>query len=154
GRTFELIVEMKVDAAVHVCGTLDGRTLYQPDAYAYSWSQNYDASGEAIVRRVGTLTRDSVGVELLPELVHMRATHLHWTEVREDLSVLRDGGEIETEVRTVAGEVLDAIDDFVLATAVPGIEEKLKFLPPELTWGYRLLGLLGPSLAEELPGGT
>ena len=48
----------------------------------------------------------------------------------------------------------EAIENFVLATAVPGIEAKLEILPPELTWGYHVLGLLAPSLAEALPGGT
>ena len=154
GRAFELIVEMKVDAGVHASGELDGRTLYQPDAYAYSWIHNYDGSEEAIVRRVGTLTREGVGVELLPELAAWRAADVRWSEVRDDLNGLLDRGEIEHDARTVAREALQAIDDFVLATAVPGIELKLKLLPPELTWGYKVLALLGPSLAEALPGGT
>jgi hypothetical protein len=154
GRAFELIVEMKVDVGVHPCGELDGRPLYQPDAYAYSWIHNYDASTEAIVRRVGTLTREGVGADLLPELAGWRAKEVRWKEVRDDLSGILARGEIEDDVRTVAGEVLEAINNFVLATAVPGIEAKLKLLPPEVSWGYRVLALLGPALAEALPGGT
>ena len=154
GRAFELIVEMKVDAGVHVSGELDGRTLYQPDAYAYSWIHNYDGSNEAIVRRVGTLTRAGVGVELRPELEACRAADVRWSDVRDDLKSLLDRGGIEAEVRAVAREALEAIDDFVLATAVPGIELKLESLPSELTWGYKVLVLLGPSLAGALPGGT
>ncbi|MGH3065830.1 MAG: hypothetical protein ACRDOF_05945 [Gaiellaceae bacterium] len=153
-RVIELIVEMKVDAGVHASGELDGRTLYQPDAYAHSWATNYDASKEARVRRVGTLTRDGVGVELWPDLAAWRAAEVRWIDVRDDLRELLDGGGIEEAVRTVAQEALEAIDDFVLATAVPGIEAKLASLPSELTWGYRVLTLLGPSLAEALPGGT
>jgi hypothetical protein len=153
-RAFELIVEMKVDAGVHASGDLDGRTLYQPDAYAYSWIHNYDAAKEASVRRVGTLTRDGVEVELSPELAGWRAGAVRWSQVRDDLSGLLDRDEIEADVRTVAQEVLEAIDNFVLATAVPGIEAKLELLPPELSWGYQVLTLLGPALAEALPGGT
>jgi hypothetical protein len=153
-RAFELIVEMKIDAGVHTSGQLSGRMLYQPDAYAHSWIKNYDPSREAGVRRVGTLTREGVDVELLPEFAAWRAAPVRWREVREDLNGLLERGEVEVEVRTVAQEVLEAIDDFVLATAVPGIEAKLEHLPPELTWGYRLLALLGPSLAEVLPGGA
>jgi hypothetical protein len=74
--------------------------------------------------------------------------------VRDDLSGLLDRHEIEAEVRTVAQEVLEAIDNFVLATAVPGIEAKLESLPAELSWGYRVLALLGPALAEALLGGA
>jgi hypothetical protein len=154
GRAFELIVEMKVDAGVHVSGEVDGRTLYQPDAYAYSWIHNYDGSKEAVVRRVGTLTREGVGVELLPELAGWRAADVYWSEVCGDLRSLLDRDEIEADVATVAQEALEAIDDFVLATAVPGIEVKLERLPPEMTWGYEVLALLGPSLAEALLGGT
>lgn len=153
-RAFELIIEMKVGAEIHVSGDLDGRTLYQPDAYAYSWIHNYDAAKEASVRRVGTLTREGVGVELLPELASWRAGAVRWSEVRDDLSGLLDRDEIEAEVRTVAQEVLEAIDNFVLATAVPGIEAKLELLPPELSWGYQVLALLGPALAEALPDGA
>jgi hypothetical protein len=154
GRAFELIVEMKVDAGIHACGELTGEPLYQPDAYPYSWIQNYEASKEAIVRRVGTLTREGLGVELLPELAGWRAAGVRWSEVRDDLNGLLDRAGIEANVRTVAREALEVIDDFVLATAVPGIELKLESLPPELTWGYRVLSVLGPSLAEALPGGT
>jgi hypothetical protein len=131
-----------------------GRTLYQPDAYAYSWIHNYDAGREASVRRVGTLTREGVGVELSPELASWRAGAVRWSEVRDDLSGPLDRDEIEAEVRTVAQEALEAIDNFVLATAVPGIEAKLELLPPELGWGYRVLALLAPALAEALPGGA
>ena len=153
-RAFELIVEMKVDAGVHASGDLGRQTLYQPDAYAYSWIHNYDAAKEARVRRVGTLTREGVGVELSPEFASWRAGAVRWSEVRNDLSGLLGRYEIEADVRRVAQEVLEAIDNFVLATAVPGIEAKLKLLPPELSWGYRVLGLLGPALAGALPGGT
>lgn len=152
-RAFELIVEMKVDAGLHPSGEVDGRTLYQPDAYAYSWAHYYDPAKEALVRRVGTLTRDGPGVELWPDLAPWRAADVRWSDVRDDLRALLHGGKIENGVGTVAHEVLDAIEDFVLATAVPGIEAKLASLPPELTWGYRVLALLGPSLAEALPGG-
>lgn len=152
-RAFELIIEMKVDAGVHPSGEFDGRTLYQPDAYAYSWAHNYDASKEAIVRRVGTLTRDGAGVKPWPDLASWRAADVRWSDVRDDLHALLDEGEIEDAVLTVAQEVEDAIDDFVLATAVPDIEAKLAALPPELTWGHGVLVLLGPSLAEALSGG-
>jgi hypothetical protein len=158
-RAFELIIEMKVDADVHLSCELEGRLLYQPDAYVYSWIHNYDASLEAIVRRVGMLTREGVareraGPELWPELADYRAAAVTWSDLRDDLRGLLDRGEIEADVRTVGHEVVEAIDNFVLATAVPGIVDKLKFLPPELAWGYRVLELLGPSLAEALPGGT
>lgn len=74
--------------------------------------------------------------------------------MRDDLSGLLDRDEIEAEVHIVAQEVLETIDNFVLATAVPGIEARLELLPPELGWGYRVLALLGPTLAEALPGGA
>ena len=44
GRSFELLVEIKVGAGTHSWDVGDGSKLSQPDAYLRSWLENYDES--------------------------------------------------------------------------------------------------------------
>lgn len=144
GQSFELIVEVKVGAAVHHWDT-DGGPLYQPDAYIRSW-RSYDAEHEAGVRRVATLTKDGAGGDLAPD--PMRGRDVTWREVREGLGELLEGGAIEPVAAAVAVDFAAAIDEFVLPTPTPQTDD------PDLAWGYVLLHELAPRLAASLPDGA
>jgi hypothetical protein len=147
GRSFELIVELKVDAELHSWKLSDGMRLYQPDAYLRAWTENYDPDGEAIVRRLGTLTRNGPGIELEPS--PYRAANLRWEDVRELLGGLLEEGKVETEVLAVALDAAAAIDERILKLGKPP-----PINDPAMAWGYTLLTLLAPAIAERLPQGS
>jgi hypothetical protein len=147
GQSFELIVEIKIDAALHWWPTPDGTRIYQPNAYIRSWLENYDQALEAGVRRVGTLTRSGHGLDL-PVSPH-RAADLHWKDVRELLRQLLEDGRIEPEVVAVALDAAAAIDQRILAVkGPPPIDD------PVMAWSYVFLAELAPGMAECLPGGS
>jgi hypothetical protein len=144
-RAFELLVEVKVDAAIHHWET-DAGPLLQPDAYIDSWEANYDPDNEARVRRVGTLAKSGPGVALTEH--PLRAADVTWKQVRELLSRMLEDGAIERSVAAVAIDFGAALDQFVLAAPeVPQTDD------PNLAWGYVLLHELQPKLAACLSGG-
>lgn len=146
-RSFEILVELKIDAEIHYWPLDNGTRLYQPDAYWRSWHQNYPAEGEAETRRIATLTRSGTGV---PDDERQFAwVDLRWAALGGVLEELIYAGEIEAEVAGVAKDVHAAIDQLVLkpATRKPDLED------PLLLWGYELLADLGPQFAVRLPAG-
>lgn len=146
GHSFELIVEVKVDASIHAWETPEG-LLHQPDAYIRSWRENYDFTTEARVRRVGTLTKNGPGITLDDDM--MRASDVTWKETRELLGDLLEQGEIERDVVAVAVDFAAALDQFVLkAVETPQTDDL------NLAWGYVLFHELVPELAARLKGGA
>jgi hypothetical protein len=147
GRSFELIIEVKIDAELHWWELSDGTRLYQPDAYIRSWRKNYDPALEARVRRLGTLTRNGPMVDLGPD--PYRAADVRWQDLRELLGQILEEGRIENETVAVALDAAAAIDERILSvTRSPAIDD------PVIAWGYTLLDKLAPAVAESLPGGS
>lgn len=150
-RSFDVIVEIKVDAELHGWPTVEGVVL-QPDAYLRSWLENYEPDKEAVVRRIGTLTKTGLGVSLDPAYDSYRAADLLWSDVRFMLEGALQAHEIGPFEAAVAEDVLVALDEVVLAKPAPG------GCPPdlsaELAWACSLVQLLVDALARDLPGGT
>lgn len=144
-RAFELLIELKVHAAIHFWEASDG-SLYQPDAYIRSWCENYDAKREANVRRVGTLTK--TGPEIVVGKDEMRAADVTWAEARTLLADLLESGDIERGVVAVAVDFAAALDEFVVKPVeVPQTDD------PNLAWAYVLFQELVPEVAARLTGG-
>ena len=141
---FELLVELKVSAAIHHWDTEEG-PLYQPDAYIRSW-RSYDAAHEAAVRRVGTLTKSGPGIALAED--QMRGRDVTWRHVRERLGDLLESGRIEPVAAAVAVDFAAAIDEFVIPSPKPQTDD------PDLAWGYVFLHEFAPRLAAILPNGA
>ena len=144
-RSFEILVEVKIDAEIHYWELEDGTRLYQPDAYWRSWHENYVPEGEARARRIATLTVSGAGIaeaERLSAWVDLR-----WSGVGATLGELLSAGKIESEFAGVAKDVHAAITELILdpARKKPDIED------PLLLWGHDLLRGLGPALAARLP---
>jgi hypothetical protein len=131
-RSFELIVEIKVGAALHYWELPDGARLVQPDAYLRSWRENCSPGSEARVRRVGTLTVAGPGVALAADA--WRARDVTWSEVYTMLDHLLEGGDLERHVVPVAIDARSAITSKILGTpkAAP-IDD------PLLERGYELI---------------
>jgi hypothetical protein len=147
GRSFELMVELKIDAELHWWDLPDGTRLYQPDAYIRAWTENYEPEGEAIVRKLGTLTKNGPGIQLEPG--PYRAADLRWADVRELLGQLLEEGKVETDVLAVALDAAAAIDERILI-----VKEPPPINDPVISWGYAFLTALAPAIAERLPGGS
>ena len=145
-RSFELIVEIKVDAELHWWDLPNGTRLYQPDAYALSWERNYDPALEARIRRVGTLTRTDVTE--VASASALRTTDVRWDDVRELLSDAQKAGTIEPHVNAVAADAIAAIDDRILHR-----KEHVSADDPVIAWGYTFLGDFAPAIAARLSGG-
>lgn len=146
-RSFELIVEVKIDAQLHWWPLPDGTRLYQPDAYIRSWAENYDPEFEATIRRVGTLTRNGPGIELAPH--PFRAADVRWQDVRDVLAALLEEGRLEPEVLAVALDAAAAIDQrILLVKQPPPIDD------PVMSWGYSFLTALAPAVAAQLVDGS
>jgi hypothetical protein len=119
GRTFQVLVEIKVDAELHTI-VVDGEPLQQPDAYLEAWRRFSDPGAEADVRRVGTLTR--AGVKR-PRPDSWRVRDLLWSELSETFDGLRRDDAVEDHVRVVLGEFLQLIQERVLVTQVEMADE-------------------------------
>jgi hypothetical protein len=150
-RTFELIVEVKVDANLHGWPIVDG-VLLQPDAYIRSWLANYAAESEATVRRIGTLTKSRPGVSLDPQFAPYRAADLRWSDVRSLLNDLSAQGSLEPNVKAVSDDALVAIEEVLLVkpTSAPCPQD----LTPELAWACSFVRELALRLQTLLPSGT
>jgi hypothetical protein len=150
-RSLDLIVEIKVDAELHSWPSVDGAVL-QTDAYLRSWLENYQPDGEALVRRIGTLTKGGPGVSFDPAYDSYRAANILWADVRAVLADALKAHDIAPFEAAVAEDVLVAIDEVVLAKAAPG--GCPPDLPAELAWACSFVQRLVVALAAELPGGT
>jgi hypothetical protein len=118
----------------------EGDALMQPDAYIAAWRQCLPEL-EATVRRVGTLTR---GFEFAGPSDAMRARDVCWHEISELLAAEGAKDTLEPQVRQVAEDYREVINERVLG---------MGDLPPPgevaalLAWGRKVLG----SFAKELP---
>jgi hypothetical protein len=148
-RAFELLLEIKVDASVHGWPVVEG-TVLQPDAYLRSWLDNYAPETEALVRRIGTLTKAGPGVAFDDLLAAYRARDVTWREVRMLLSSMLTDGKLDPDVSRIAEDTIDAIDSVVLATAAGCPPE----LVPELAWACEHIPAMLARLCELVPGGT
>jgi len=106
-RTFELLVEVKVDAAFHEF-VIDGASVLQPDAYLHAWLDRTAPKSEAKVRRIGTLTR--AGDATLEHQREERAPDVSWGSVRAALAGLLADGGLDDGVALVAEDFLAVID--------------------------------------------
>ena len=144
-RSFQLLVEVKVDAGYHTHPhpQTPGTPLLQPDAYIEAWKQLSDTAGEARIRAVGTLTR---GDDRSSERDDpMRARDVTWEELRSLLSELVDTEVLEPSVALIAGDLTEAIDSRVLGrTRLPPQEELDTFL----AWAQQLIPALSAKIAE------
>ena len=139
-QTFQLLVEVKVDASLHSHPHEFG-ALTQPEAYMEAWRQ-VDRTGEAQVRAVGTLTRGDVSVGSVGP---MRARDVRWDELRSLLVELIDDEHLEPGVLLVAVDFVEAIDVRVLGrTKLPAADELEDFLD----WADLLIRALSPELAK------
>jgi len=153
-RTFELLVEVKVYADPHAFVSEGGDWMLQPDWYVEAWDARAAeaAEGQALVRRVGTLTRgfDFAKRSKSPT----RGRDVTWVEVVEAFKACASSG-LEPAADAVAADFLQAVRRLVL-----GLEETL---PDEehvgallsdgrdvlLAVGERLRSSLGVSGAEK-----
>lgn len=111
-RSFQIFVEVKVDAEPHVT-TIAGVELLQPDAYAAAWRQIYDVEA-AKVRRVCTLTRAVTDV-LDPtggRSDTWRRVAVTWRQVGELIDHLLED-EAEPQLSIILGELRSIIDTVV-----------------------------------------
>ena len=109
-RSFQIFVEVKVDAEPHVT-TIAGVELLQPDAYAAAWRQIYDVEA-AKVRRVCTLTRAVTDV-LDPtggRSDTWRRVAVTWRQVGELIDHLLED-EAEPQLSIILGELRSIIDN-------------------------------------------
>jgi hypothetical protein len=148
-RAFELLLEIKVDASVHGWPIVDGIVL-QPDAYLRSWLDNYEPETEALIRRIGTLTKAGPGLAFDESLAAYRAHDVAWSEVRTLLSSMLANGKLDPDVSRIAEDTVDAIDSVILATAVGCPPD----LVPELAWACEHIPAMLAWLSEVVPGGT
>jgi hypothetical protein len=154
-RSFELIIENKVDAAPHhyecLNGCHDPPLIPQQDAYALSWGL-CPAEHEARVRRVSVLSRDPVE---RGEVSALRSVDISWLDVRDLIRELLDEASSDGDVGAVASDFLDVLDERVLAQAKPSVAGAKSIDPiehPVLIWGAEFLAELLPSLATKLDG--
>ncbi len=116
-RTFQLFVEVKVDAEHHVT-TIAGSNLLQPDAYAAAWRLIHDPEA-AKVRRVCTLTRavtDELSLDAPGADVWRRAA-VTWEEVKVLIDHLL-GDEAEPELSIILSELRSIIESVVYRTEI------------------------------------
>ena len=143
-RTFELLVEVKVDADPHAFEAEEGTWLLQPDWYAQAWDVRPEAS-QAAIRRVGTLTRGFSFPVL--EASPTRGRDVTWTEVETMFGSCL--GELEPDVAAVASDFLDVVRRRIL-----GIGNELPepgYVDALLTGGRDLLLAIGERLRGSLP---
>lgn len=111
-RSFQIFVEVKVDAEPHIT-TIAGHRLLQPDAYAAAWRQISDV-GAAKVRRVCTLTR-AVTDDLDPSDVRAdpwRWAAVTWQQVVELIDLLLKD-DAEPQLSLILGELHSIIVNVV-----------------------------------------
>lgn len=141
GRKLQLLVECKIDAGFNTY-SFEGGALSQPEAYARAWRHCAPAR-EAVVRRVGTLTRDAV----VPRWrSNWRARDLTWQQLDEMLETALEDGTIDTELLAIARDLHRHLGGFVLEPTVPaGFAEMGRFLE----WGRRLVEAVCDKVAAE-----
>jgi hypothetical protein len=152
-HAMQLLVEVKVDATFHEHVLDDGKSL-QPDTYVLAWTRAVELDGrdEAIMRRVGTLSRAPAAAPSPDtKLVHAatrRVADISWHSVRDLVeSVL--GANDFGEVAVVAQDFVDVLETRILSPpSVTVISD------PVLTWAYGLLANVLPTVAGRVQGAS
>jgi hypothetical protein len=116
GRTFQILLEVKVTAEVHHA-VVGGRALLQPDAYAAAWSRVTDPS-PARTRRVATLTQEPFDLDGADP---MRSASVTWAQVVELLAREKAAGT-PPEVALITSDLRRTISDWILPPAVDAVE--------------------------------
>jgi hypothetical protein len=141
-RSFQLLVEVKVDATFHEYDLPDGASVSQPVAYAHALECE-PAASSARVRRVGTLSKDPAAV---PKDAHpIRGRDVSWAQVRDLLAA----SDAPPRAESVFGDLRRAITIRILPTR-PLPDE----VEPLLKWGESLLAIVLPELARVARGTT
>lgn len=152
-RALQLLIEVKVDATFHT-HVLDDGTSLQPDTYVLAWTHALELDGrdEAIVRRVGTLSR-APALAPGPDAkfagaVTRRAADISWHGVRDRIEHVIGAGGFG-EVAVVAKEFVD-----VLETRILNAPSGTVISDPMLAWAYELLANVLPRVAGRVQGAS
>jgi hypothetical protein len=143
-RSFELLVEVKAGSTPHSYPDGDA-LLLQPDMYAKAW-RALPAASQADQLFVGTLTNNFPFPDSADPI---RAGDVTWEQLRDLLSGTLDRNEFDDDVRLIASDLFDVIEERIL-TAVGE-------LPPHagalLSSAKPLIDAVSLRLAADLPAG-
>jgi hypothetical protein len=114
-RTFQVLLEVKIDAEPHYA-VVGGIKLLQPDAYASAWRRLINPS-PARTRRVCTLTRDRLDLNGADP---MRGASITWADVSGLLE--RAQQSAPPELALIAAELGRAIVDHILPAVIDPAE--------------------------------
>lgn len=115
-RHIQLLVEVKVDAAMSTYSELEG--VDQVEAYRILWARLSD--GEAEVRAVGALTR--TGSRTVVDMGSMVAREVSWRELRDEIDQMLVDDALEPPVAQVAASLVEAIDTRIAPRALTEAE--------------------------------
>jgi hypothetical protein len=138
--SFELLVEVKIDAAPHAFGT-EENFLLQPDMYVRAWEQRPEET-QARVRRVVTLTRS---FDFPKSESALRGPDLVWTQVADVLEFQLAADAVEPTVALVARDFLEVVRAHILGVVDLPPSEHVEAL---LAHGRELVILIGEYLRE------
>ena len=110
-RSFELLVEVKVDAAPHTFEE-KGEWLSQPDMYVRAWDARPTIT-QAELRRVATLTRDFAFPRVQGSAT--RGRDVRWDEVVDVVSSCLEEGMVKPSAVEVAQDFLTVVRTRVLS---------------------------------------
>jgi len=152
-RALQLLIEVKVDASFHT-HALDSGTYLQPDTYVLAWEHavGLDRTGEAEIRRVGTLSRTPAAAPRpdakLEDADTRRAEDISWHAVRD---LIEDGVSTRAfgELRGIASEFSDVLEERVLSSG-----SGTAISDPTLAWGWSLLADVLPAVVGRTPGAS
>jgi hypothetical protein len=136
-RTFQILLEVKVDADLHHA-VVDGRKLLQPDAYAAAWRRLIDPS-PARTRRVCILTRDPLELHGADPMCGA----MTWADVAELLERQQEQG-VPPELALIASDLRQTI----VARIVPAVID-----PGEFAYVTEVAGPLLDGIVATLQSG-
>jgi hypothetical protein len=122
-RALQMLVEVKLDAPI-ASYQIGDEAMIQPAAYLKAWEEGTDPQREALVKRVGTLTRD--GFESAPS--PGRARDVTWSDVRTLVARLLDDDTVGLVGEPVARDLVGYVARLVEPPDAAMLDEALPFM--------------------------